>query len=523
MSPAADAPTARDTLWIAALAIGLPLLGMALMGVDANWDLRNYHLYNVHAWLAGRSQDVAPAMLQSWHNPLLDLPMYLLFTSGLPARATSLWLALPTMLSIACLLLLQRALSPTPPTRTSQAVLALLAMLGVASWSTLATSFNDAFVGGALLLSLWLAFGVENAGNRRWLLAGLVAGAMAGLKLTASFYCVALAFAALSSDGLRANLLRLAHLAAGGLLGVALTFGWWGLRLWRGTGNPFFPYFNNLFHSPLLPPYPFADERFRPDSFVDGVLAPVHLLSRSLRFAEAKMSDPRLLLGFACLLALLWLGRRNPPAEIGTRLRRLFVFFAVSFALWIFQYGIYRYAIVLEFLGSLALVLLLMRLPRWQPLLLVFALLAVGADTHRPKWERVEGMQPGAGMQALQLPRDALVVSADGEYPLAYMALALPDETPFLGLGTNIVRIDGCNNGLRRLADARLRAHPGPVWLLAAREQTDGQRHMLQDEYGLHAAGACRVYENQLGPVQLCPLERRPVAPHCPASAATTP
>src|SRR4249919_293376 len=188
MAPTRSVPALRDPLWIAALSIGLPLLAMSLLGVDANWDLRNYHLYNVHAWLAGRGHDLAPAMVQSWHNPLLDLPMYLLFTSGLPARATSLWLTLPTIAAIAFLLLLQRALSPEPPSRTSQVVLALLALTGAASYSTFATSSNDPFVAAALLAALWLLLGGERAGPARWLLAGLVAGAMAGLKLTAAFY-----------------------------------------------------------------------------------------------------------------------------------------------------------------------------------------------------------------------------------------------------------------------------------------------------------------------------------------------
>jgi hypothetical protein len=481
--------------------------------------MRNYHLYNVHAWLTGRHLDVAPAMLQTWHNPLLDLPMYLLFNAGVPTRVVGLWLALPTMASIALLLALQRALGTAPPTRTSQAVLALLALTGAASYSTLATSTNDAFVGAAMLLALWLVLAVPEAGWRRWLLAGLVAGAMAGLKLTASFYCIALAFAALSADGLRANLLRLAALAAGGVAGLAVSYGWWGLRLAREMGNPFFPYFNNLFHSPLLPPDDFADVRFRPESALEALLAPVRLLSKSTRFSELNLNDPRLLLAFVALAALLWLGRGGAaPAATTRRLRQLLVFVGVAFALWIVQYGIYRYAIALELVGSLALVLAIARLPRWQPALLVAALLLVSADTRRPDWGRVPSLAPRAAMRDAGLPRDALVVSAQDE-PMAYFALALPADLPFLGLGTNIVRRGECN-GLRRRADAALQAHTGPVWLLRTRalEATEAPRRMLEDEYGLYEAGACREYGNGLGPLQLCPLQRRPVAPRCQAS-----
>jgi hypothetical protein len=150
--------------------------------------------------------------------------------------------------------------------------------------------------------------------------------------------------------------------------------------------------------------------------------------------------------------------------------------------------------------------------------LLVAARLLVSAATRRPDCGRVPSLAPRAAMRDAGLPRDALVVSAQDE-PMAYFALALPADLPFLGLGTNIVRRGECN-GLRRRADAALQAHAGPVWLLRTRalEATEAPRRMLEDEYGLYEAGACREYGNGLGPLQLCPLQRRPVAPRCQAS-----
>ena len=60
------------------------LLGGGLIsvtiGTDNDWDLRNYHLYNAYAQLHGRLfYDLAPAQLQSFLNPLLDIPFYGLF------------------------------------------------------------------------------------------------------------------------------------------------------------------------------------------------------------------------------------------------------------------------------------------------------------------------------------------------------------------------------------------------------------------------------------------------------------
>lgn len=48
-------------------------------GEDINWDWRNYHEYNAFALINGRfDQDVAPAGIQTFLNPLAYLPAYLL-------------------------------------------------------------------------------------------------------------------------------------------------------------------------------------------------------------------------------------------------------------------------------------------------------------------------------------------------------------------------------------------------------------------------------------------------------------
>ena len=37
--------------------------------------------------------------------------------------------------------------------------------------------------------------------------------------------------------------------AIGGVAGIAATYGWWAAHLAAATGNPVFPYFNDLFHA----------------------------------------------------------------------------------------------------------------------------------------------------------------------------------------------------------------------------------------------------------------------------------
>src|SRR3954447_18756256 len=55
------------------------------LGQDANWDLKNYHLYNAYGLLHGRLKvDLAAAAMQSFFNPLLDLQYYFLSFSLFP-------------------------------------------------------------------------------------------------------------------------------------------------------------------------------------------------------------------------------------------------------------------------------------------------------------------------------------------------------------------------------------------------------------------------------------------------------
>ncbi len=507
----------RERLWRLALALLPGLVLVLLRGVDSNWDLRNYHLYNPHAWLTGRLlTDIAPAQLQTWHNPLLDLPLYLLATSGLDMRWTSLWLTLPFAAAIYLLLKLQALLSPTPPSRGSQVVLALLALSGAATWSTIGNSMNDGFVAAALLAALWLVLKPDVSSARHWLLAGLVAGAMAGLKLTASAYCLALAITAIGADGAwRLRLRRLASLGLGGLLGFLASYGWWGWKMWGLFANPFFPYYNNVFRSPLLPPFTYADARFRGDGLLDSLLVPFKLLQRTNEHSELFLRDPRLLFGAVGTLLLFWLARRaSTHASTTGRPRILMLFFWSSLVCWAVQYGIYRYAILLELIGVLALVLLLQRLRRGRFLALLLALVLVSVFTVRPNWGHTHITAPGFGIQAAPVPAGAMVVIARGE-PLAYVALGLPDSVQVVGVRNNIQFPKECT-GLQQQAQRAIAGHPGDLWLLspspASLKDDDA---LLQRYFGLRRSAHCWNYPSALGSPVLCPLDRFAPATVC--------
>jgi hypothetical protein len=513
-TPPTPAESTRTRSLLLAL---LPALAAVLcLGNDGSWDLRNYHLYGPHAWVHGRQAiDIAAAQMQGYHNPLLDLPLYALVVAGVPAKLIGVWLALPAMVSIWCLLKLQERLAPTAPTLAEAGFLALLALTGAATWSTLGLSMNDAFVAAGMLGALVLVLDTPLAPSfTRVFAAGALAGASAGLKLTAAVYCPALALALLFLPGsAKQRGLRLMLLAAGGLLGFLVTYGAWGWSAWQAHGNPFFPYFNDVFRSPDIAARSWMDLRFRPRGPAEALLTPLRLLSSSHRFSEAGLKDPRLLIALAGFATLAWRTRAGADAA---QLRALFAFVLAAWLAWATSSGIYRYLIVLELLGALALALFLARLSRWRTSVLVIAFVLVSVDTRRPDWHRVSSaaaVQPVLADGA-RLPPHSMVVTASGE-PLGYLALALPDDVPMLGLANNLVQPGDCA-GLPLRAANRLRAHAGPVYLATLGNPRDQQ--LVENAYGFAAADrACLAVHSAIGDARLCPQHR--VAPAPPASS----
>ncbi|OGT54907.1 MAG: hypothetical protein A3E01_07840 [Gammaproteobacteria bacterium RIFCSPHIGHO2_12_FULL_63_22] len=481
-----------------------------LRGIDANWDLRNYHLYNPHAWLTGRMLiDIAPAQLQTWHNPLLDVPLYLLATSGLDSRWISVWLTIPYSVAFMLLLRLQSSLATEQPTRAQQAILIAVALTGAATYSTIGNSMNDGFVAVAILGALVIVLVPENASHRRWLLAGFLAGAVMGLKLTASVYCVALAFAALPHGPWLNRIQRLAALALGGLCGFVATYGYWAWLMRSLHGNPFFPYFNNFFKAAELPGHVYTDGRFRADGLWDALLVPVELLQKSYLFSELHMKDPRLFLGVVCIVALYFIRRRKLSASTASarRMGTLAVFYSSALIIWALQFGIYRYANTLELLGSLGFVLAMTSIPRSRVWPALLASIVVISLTTRPNWGHVESTAPKFGIQPAPIPDNSLVLIASGE-PIAFLALGLPRATPLVAVSNSILLPEECSLMQVRAIEL-IDSHPGPIWLLSANSPRpeDGQA-LLTKWYGLVQQGECLEFTNSLVSAKLCPQSR---------------
>ena len=349
--------------------------GLSVMrGPDLNFDLRNYHYYAAFSLLEGRiDRDLAVAGVQTYFNPLLDLPFYLisrrfgLFWAS-AAQGTFYGLLVFAVWLFNLRLFATKAFSSFSWVLRCLVLPAFATALGVtggAAISQMGTTFNEIQISVLVVCSLLAVYiSLERERPGRWqFAAGLLLGAAAGLKLTAVTYCLALLLAVVFATGLRRAWRPVLAICVGGSLAFLLTYGWWGWILLEKFQNPIFPFYNAIFQSPWYPPQNFRALRFVPKSLLDAVIYPLNwAFQPSTLASELKQSDPRLSLALVAAAAGLLAditGRR-----FGAGIRLLVCFTLLSYSIWVAQFGILRYAIPIEVAGGAVVVAVLALLVR---------------------------------------------------------------------------------------------------------------------------------------------------------------
>ncbi len=377
----------RAAFYAALLVPLLCALQALLLGQDDGWDMRNYHLYNPYALLNGRlAIDMSPAGFQTYFNPLLDLPYYLLTLYAPAPLAGAVFGALHglnfiPLAGIARLLL--------PGRQRVALLLALAGCLGAGFLSELGNCMGDNLTSLLVLSSLYMVLrrcaGVARVpalGIGALLLAGLLMGAAAGLKPTNVNYAVALCLALLLWPlPFWRRIAQAWWFGVGVLAGMAATAGYWWLTMWQLFGNPLFPQFNNLFASPLAAPLGVLDAGHLPRNPGEALLWPFIFTRDIARIAEVPLRQliwPLVyVLIVAAALHALWCwwkaaaGRVASPASTSSTsgaahgllaARVLLVFFVLGYLIWLKLFSIYRYLVPLELLAPLLVWLLLHRL-----------------------------------------------------------------------------------------------------------------------------------------------------------------
>ena len=327
-----------------------------LLGKDTDWDLLNYHLYNPFALFNGRfGLDVIPAGIHTFLNPLLDVPLYLGIKclNNYPRLLVFLW-SMPGGIFVFFTYKLSQLFFPGAKNKFYVWLTVLMGCSGSMFLSQIGMATGEVWTVLFLSISAYLFFRWLTGGRAIYALAfftAFVAGATAGMKMTAAPFVVALsAVFILNLRGASHAWKQFAWFAAGGISGFLLTNGYFMMRLWVLYQNPVFPFFNGIFHSPFFNPENWKDVRFFPKNTLQWIFYPFYWMNQETKLStEIATMDPRLALGYLGVVGLTFGGlirkRKVPQARLVYSLLGIMV---ITYLLWLNVYSILRYVIILE-------------------------------------------------------------------------------------------------------------------------------------------------------------------------------
>lgn len=425
------------------------------------WDWANYHFYNPWAFFNDRwGYDILPAGVNTFFNPLLDIPLYLMvkFWNNYPDVIIFVQGFWGGAAAFVFFKIIQLFFDANTWKGRSQILLAFA--VGVTSWPffmQLGTSTNE-MATSFFVLSAWLLIfrelKNEPQGHMRgkvFLLAGLLLGAAAGLKLTAVTYCISSGAALLLCCRCFKPFPKIIGLfILGGLAGFLITNGFWMLRLYESFGNPFFPLFNNIFESEYFDHRSFRDTSYLPTDIWGYVFHPFYVAALKYKLEGSLIiADYRVL--FLYLLMFFLAGRglysfwrkRTINGEISPLNKYLWFLCACSYFSWLVLFGIFRYFIPVSLLSGIILVQAAfaffpgtgnLRQSFYLSLMIVLSYVLLSAPHYSDSWDQRISLNPLMSFYTdvwPELKHDAAFVDKYGDFTkfVEMEDIALPENT----------------------------------------------------------------------------------------------
>lgn len=407
------------------------------LGQDNTWDARDYHFYNGYAALHGRlTWDFAPAMMQSYLNPVFDIINYFLI-SNLKAHWVGFFhgaligfaLYLVFLMSWLCFK------DSDPAERMFYSFLSVV-IAGTSSdnLATLGLITNDSKAAFLVVCSTY--FFIRYLHTERFyelIAASLILGLCTAFKLTTACYALA-AIIAFTWTYRSIKLTSLVTMMIG--IGFLLGNGYWMGKLYLNFHSPLFPYYNNLFHSPYAPLASGSDHLYFPhDYFIFPFLVGFYKTTtvehlRELRFAIVYV-----------LMIIFFCKQYFAPVAISKNGKFLLSWFSSGYLIWFFMFTIFRYALPLELMSGVIIIYLLSQLMTSKKNvrnILFLILISLFLTTVPTRFGRLPYQDAYYSIQTPSIPDHAVVFIQKA--PLAYVIPFLNDKAHFVG-AVNMVNI----------------------------------------------------------------------------------
>jgi hypothetical protein len=397
--------------------------------------------------------------------------------------------------------------------------------------NTMGDNLTTLFVLGAVLQVLrhWQAF-ARGEGASRLLVAGMTMGLGVGLKLTNGIYAPALCLALLMVPTTLSQRLRAAFIFGVGVLtGILITGGHWYWKMWTMFGNPLYPQFNTVFHSPMAGPMAVGDMRFLPHGLMEKALWPFIFAMDPQRISEIKLSMvvwPVLYVAAIALIVRTCFAASKRSGSIAAldpvaraRDNALLVFVALAYLIWLNLFSIHRYLMPLELIAPL---LIWMIAPRILPGVMagkiagLIILLVVASSLHTPNWGRTGWGKHAFDAEAQAIPdtSQSIIFTTQVDPPMGWIATFYPADLAFVSLVTGFE-----SEGFLRKLNAMMAERKGTKYVMltdsGASSEADATisqaaSRVLADHGMQFAPGACVSHPahigNHLTHYRLCPV-----------------
>lgn len=477
-----SATTYRNATILIPLAFGV---WSVLLGVDYNWDLLNYHLYNAFALFNDKlATDFAPGGFQSYFNPVLDIPYYLAMMH-LPPRLLGFLMGAAHGLNFVFLLGICRRVLPALPQADKYRVPLLLALSGCLTanflselGNTMGDNMTSLFCLSSILIVLhaWQRFRTELVLSLLMLLAaGFLIGMGTGLKMTNAIYAIALCTGLLTLPLPPMARIKVAFVFGVGILvGFASTAGYWLYIMWQTFGNPLFPQFGSIFPNPLAAPIGVADTSWLPKGVWQELLWPFIISADAQKVGQIAVRQIIWAIIYTLIIALtittLWRPRgKTHASRMDPSARYVIVVIVIGFVLWMKLFSIYRYLVPMDLLAPLAIFILCNKLLPYDKARRVSACMIISATLvvlmggiktwgHKPWSDRPFHVD----VPELLDPARTTILITEGDPPWSWLALAFPSKVAFAQINGNFPQGDGFSPHIKNMMSQR----GGPAFAL---------------------------------------------------------
>lgn len=505
------------------------------LGKELCWDLAYYHYYVAFSFFHHRQLvDFWPnSYIHQYLNPSIDFLTYFLINHFYP-RTTEFLLGAIHGINLWLLFLIASTFIQGRFKYILCFILAILGMYGPTTFPGIGSFQNDNTITLFILGCVWLQLKnyqhyqqTQRFSFLQLSVAGFILGLGVGLKLTAGVFVVgSLAATFLLPMPMRFKRTFIAGLAI--FSGMLITSGYWMYALWQQHHNPFFPFFNSLFHAPGFAFTDWRDTRFLPKTIWQHLFFPFYF-SWDGRTADAPFRDVRFLCVYVLYVLvgvrLLWQKWQKRLQKIPLATMWLYLFFIVSYCIWQAYFSIARYLAALEMLAPLIIYLLIVQLVRdahWRFALnticlsLIFLVMVPIHLVRSPFYGssffnvRLPAIVKKHSSATVLIAYTAYVMDADPR-PQSYLIRFFPHHWQFIGVpfwqGKSVL-----TSLLAQQIRTKLQGNKSSIYLLTTQPYMP-QLQSAAKQLGLTPAGTCAsIFSDRQWiahqQVWLCPVKR---------------